>query len=259
MEVRMLGAHNLESRDARVSTLLVDGILALDAGALTSPLTSEEQLGVKAVLVTHHHYDHIKDLVLLCAAHQFENQKLDVYGLPSVYDALRAILQYPGNLYTDFLTRPAGDPTLRFHAIEPLKPLEVAGYDVLPVTVNHSVPAVGYQVRRGTGRSLFYTGDTGPGLDECWKQISPDVVIIECTGSNRFTALGRSTGHLTPALLGEELRAFHKLKGYLPHVVTTHHFPMPQEEADRKVELARLAQELGAAITHGYEGLEIEV
>jgi ribonuclease BN (tRNA processing enzyme) len=40
----------------------VDDVLALDAGGLTSSLALSEQLGLKAVLITHRHYDHVKVL-----------------------------------------------------------------------------------------------------------------------------------------------------------------------------------------------------
>ncbi len=39
MNIRVLGAHNTESRTTRYMSLLVDGILALDAGGLTSSLS----------------------------------------------------------------------------------------------------------------------------------------------------------------------------------------------------------------------------
>ena len=42
MELRILGSHNMESRDTRFETHLIDGILALDAGGLTRSLTFEE-------------------------------------------------------------------------------------------------------------------------------------------------------------------------------------------------------------------------
>ena len=65
MHVRILGAHNIETASTRLTALLVDGRLALDAGALTSTLTLAEQDEIRAVLLTHHHFDHARDLVTL--------------------------------------------------------------------------------------------------------------------------------------------------------------------------------------------------
>ena len=65
MNIRFLGAHNSESKDVRPACLLIDNVLAIDAGGLTSSLTFSEQLAIKALLVTHHHYDHIKDIPMM--------------------------------------------------------------------------------------------------------------------------------------------------------------------------------------------------
>jgi len=62
MELEILGAHNCESRDAKLTSLLIDGTVVIDAGSLTSSLSLEAQQRVKAILITHRHFDHIRDL-----------------------------------------------------------------------------------------------------------------------------------------------------------------------------------------------------
>lgn len=62
MRIRFLGAHNTETLTTRLSGLLVDQALALDAGSLTASLTLSQQLSLKGVLLTHQHYDHIRDI-----------------------------------------------------------------------------------------------------------------------------------------------------------------------------------------------------
>ena len=47
MDIKLLGTHNTESRDTRLVSLLIDGVLAIDAGALTSSLSFEDQLKLK--------------------------------------------------------------------------------------------------------------------------------------------------------------------------------------------------------------------
>ena len=65
MKIRVLGAHNCERQNFRMISLLVDGVLAIDAGALTSGLSLEEQKRIKALLLTHQHYDHVRDVPAL--------------------------------------------------------------------------------------------------------------------------------------------------------------------------------------------------
>lgn len=104
MKIRFLGAHNTETRDTRLSGLLVNGVLALDAGSLTSGLTLSEQLGIKAVLVTHQHYDHIKDLPLLGMNHFLNHSSFSVYCLAETGDVISKYLM-DGNLYSEFLKK----------------------------------------------------------------------------------------------------------------------------------------------------------
>jgi ribonuclease BN (tRNA processing enzyme) len=105
------------------------------------------------------------------------------------------------------------------------------------------------------GKSLFYSGDTGPGLDACWQHISPQLLIIEVSGINKAQDFLKSVGHLSPELLKEELLQFRQIKGYLPRVVVIHIPPQAEEEVKREVK--RVARELRARIDIGYEGMKI--
>lgn len=257
MKIRLLGAHLLEDKDNRLACCLIDGILAIDAGSLTSTLTSEEQLSIKALLLTHHHFDHIKDVLMLGATFYNNRAQCFIYSIQPVYDALKYLFNYHGAFYTNLIEIPAGKPALQFFPIEPLKPFHIEKYDIWAVPVNHSAPAIGFQITAPDGKKLFYTGDTGPGLEECWRHISPDLLIIENSASDRFIERAREVKHLSPTLLKEELKSFQKIRGYLPQVITTHMYPDINEDNERKAELEQISRELGVSITIGYEGMEI--
>ena len=104
---------------------------------------------------------------------------------------------------------------------------------------------------------VFYTGDTGPGLADCWECVSPQLLIIEVTASNRFEEFGRESGHLTPSLLKQELDDFQKLKGYLPQVITLHMSPGLEKEIE--AEIAAVAKDLNNPITLGHEGMQLHL
>ncbi|MFC2021474.1 MBL fold metallo-hydrolase [Chloroflexota bacterium] len=256
MNIKLLGAHNSESLDTRLSGLLIDDILVLDAGGLTSSLSQAAQKNLKAVLLTHRHYDHIRDVPALAMNFYLSGKTFHIYTTSSVLDILTNRL-FDGAIYSKFLERPAENPTVRVTVVEPYKTELIEGYTVLPVSVNHSVPSVGYQVTSPDGKVLFYTGDTGPGLNDCWEQVSPQLLITELTASNRFDEFGRESLHLTPNLLKQELISFREIKGYLPRVVTVHMSPGLEEEI--KAELAVVAGELNNQIEPGYEGMEISL
>jgi glyoxylase-like metal-dependent hydrolase (beta-lactamase superfamily II) len=67
VEIRILGAHLAEVKGARLTSILIDGAVVVDAGGLTSALSLPEQKKIETVLLTHHHFDHTRDLVTLAA------------------------------------------------------------------------------------------------------------------------------------------------------------------------------------------------
>ena len=256
MEIQILGAHQLELKGARLTSLLIDGTLAIDAGGLTSALSLPEQKKIKTVLLTHHHFDHSRDLVTLAAnAGYYWQGQLEVYALRYTLDIVTNCL-LDGKMYANFLEYPSKEkPTLILEAIEPYSRKTIAGYDVLAVPVKHSVPTVGYQITSSDGKSLFYTSDTTVGISDCWQHISPQLLITEVAGPNKYGDWLKKAGHLCAGFLKEELIQFRQLKGYLPRVIVIH-IGNPFEQ-EIKEEVARVAQELEADISLGYEDMKV--
>jgi len=256
MNIRFLGTHNCESASTKLTSLLIDDILAIDAGAISSSLSFEAQQKIKAILLTHHHYDHVRDIPALGMNLFLHRARTAVYSIPTVREVVIAHL-LDDEIYPNFHQRPPGKPILSFNIIEPLKPELIEGYSVLAVPVNHSVPAVGYQVTSPDGKIVFHTGDTGPGLASCWKHVSPQLLIIEVTASDRHKEEAAKSGHLSPSLLKEELISFREIKGYLPRVVAVHMNPALEKEI--AAEVAAVEREVDGSITMGYEGMELKL
>jgi ribonuclease BN (tRNA processing enzyme) len=256
MEINVLGAHNIESKDTGMVTLVIDDVLAIEAGALTSRLTLDAQLKLKGILLSHQHYDHIRDIPAIGINAMFSRKSLNVYGTQPVYDVLAAHF-LNGAVYPNFLEGPDGNPTIRFKVIEPGRDENAGGYNFLPIPVKHSQPTVGFMVTSPQGDKMFYTSDTGPGLEEVWKQVEPQMIIIEVTTSNRYEEAAIERKHLTPSLLGRELAVFRNIRGYIPRIFTVHMNPI--EEGQIAKELAETAAELKAEITPAREGMRIRV
>ncbi len=160
-------------------------------------------------------------------------------------------------LYPDFLEKPAGAPAIRFNVVEPGQAESIAGYNVLPVSVKHAVPTIGYEITSPDGKKVFITSDTGPGLEECWRQVSPDLLIIEVTAINSWEKFALQSGHLTTSLLKRELESLKTIKGSLPQIVTIHMNPLDEKEIKEEIGIAAAA--LNTDISLGYEGMIIEL
>jgi ribonuclease BN (tRNA processing enzyme) len=256
MKVRILGAHNIDSANVGCPAYVIDDILAVDAGSLTYRLTLEEQLNLKAIFLTHQHYDHTQSIPLLGMTLFIAKQTTEVYATEKVQTTLTTHM-LNGELYPDFSKLPKDKPIFHFNTIEPGKAVTVAGYNVLPVAVNHSVPTVGFHVTAFDGKSIFITSDTGPGLEECWKAVSPNLLLIETTVLNEGKEFARHVGHLTPALLQKELESFRDIKGYIPEVVLMHMNPLIEKEL--KAEIRQVEKALKIKIKFGREGMTLKI
>jgi phosphoribosyl 1,2-cyclic phosphodiesterase len=256
VEIRILGAHLAEVKGARLTSILIDNSLVVDAGGLTSALSLAEQKKIETILLTHHHFDHTRDLVTLAAnAGYYWRKQLTVWGLRYTLDIVADCL-LGGKMYTNFFEYPDKEkPTVVLEAIEPYSRKPIAGYEVLAIPVKHSAPTVGYQVTSSDGKVLFYTGDTTMGVSDCWQHISPKLLIVEVAGPDKYADWLKQAGHLCARLLKEELIQFRRLKGYLPRIVVIH-IGNPYEQEIKK-EVAQVAQELEADISLGYEDMKI--
>ncbi|ADJ26352.1 metallo-beta-lactamase family protein [Dehalogenimonas lykanthroporepellens BL-DC-9] len=258
MKIRFLGCHNVETSATGMSCLLVDDRLALDAGALTRNMSSSTMFSLEAILLTHGHFDHIRDLPSLGMNLYLAGKSIDVYGNQQTKENLTYCL-LNGTMYSRFLEKPAEAPTFRYHVIEPDTEFTVSEYEILTAATPHSQPSHGYQVTGADGKKLFYTGDTGPGLADCFQRVSPDLLVTEVTAPSRLTDFfaSKEGQHLTPELLKRELLEFRRLKGYLPEVACIHMSPSIEEEISG--EIAELAIELNARIYLAQEGMTVTV
>ncbi len=252
MELRVLGAHNMESLNTRMEAHLIDGVLALDAGGLTRSLTFEEQMGIRAVILSHRHFDHVRDILPLGLFIRDKDVTIDLYAIQDTADFISEKL-LDGSLYPDFLRTPGPEkPAFRLNVVDFYKEFDVLGYRVKAVPVPHAVPAAGFQIVSGDV-SLFYTGDAGRGVSDAWDHVSPTVLLTEVTFGNENEARALQAGHLTPKLLLETLTHFKAKHGRLPKVIVSHMSP-PWEAAVR-AELPAVAKELGLDLTISRSGM----
>ena len=264
MDVRILGAHNLPSRDTgknRItgcSSFLIDGTLALDAGSLASALSPEEQGRITAVLLTHRHFDHIRDMPSLALMTLDDPTTIDVYALQETLEGLHSHLM-DGDVYPDF-TRKITDapPKYRFQVIKPNEVFNVQGYEIRAVPQPHPVPSVGFIVKSSAGVCLAFTGDTGGELLPFFEDKgAPEVLFVDVTYPSRFESLARLTGHLTPALLREQIEEARKAGLKLPSIVAIHIHVPHMDEVVREV--AALAKEMKIDLVPGNEDMVVSV
>lgn len=257
MRLRVLGAHNLSSSETRYVSLVVDDVLALDAGCLTEALSFVEQSRLAAVFLSHSHYDHIRDIPALGLNLLRQATRTEVFCSEEVHDTLVADL-LNGDVYPRLHEVPFERPTLRFNRVEPNSRVTVGRHIVRPKLVNHVNNTLGFEVKDNDGRALFYTSDTGPLPDDFWSDVAPHLLVVEVTAPDSQTEFVRAAGHLSPSLLEEELVRFRKFHGRLPRILTVHMDPLLESNGTLGTELAGVAQRLNADIRMAHEGIELD-
>ena len=209
-----------------MTSFLVDGAVAVDAGAITRALSIEEQRAIRHVLITHTHMDHTATLPFLIEnIFGVNTEPVSIYCVKRVLAGVRRHL-FNNDTWPDFSRIPNHlYPTVAFEEIEPETPFVIEGLpsgplEVTAIPVNHIVPTVGLLLRQN-GRSLLYTSDTGP-TDRIWEfaNRTDDLValITECSFPNRLQEVADVSLHLSPATWAGELAKLHRdVKVYLYH------------------------------------------
>ncbi len=240
MKFRVLGSFGGDSPSCRMTSFLIDEVVAVDAGAITRALTIEEQRAIRHVLVTHTHMDHTASLPFLIENIFGSNSDpVFIYCTKRVLGGVRKHL-FNNDTWPDFSRIPNRlYPSVRFEAIVPFEPFfirDLAGGDleVTAIPVNHIVPTTGLLLRQGSSSTLF-TSDTGP-TEKIWEVANQTedlaAVITECSFPNRLQEVADVSLHLSPRTLAQELA---KLKRAVP--VYLYHFKPPYVE-ELRAELA---------------------
>lgn len=258
MQFRVLGGNQVESLDGRPTAFLIDDHIALDAGGLLGGLTIAQQDAIDALIITHYHYDHIRDLPFLALGAFDSGRRVEVHCTQPVKDVLSQHFLCPPIWPDLFKQLGSHAPSLHHKQVKPGAHFKVGEYEVLPVdNRHHTVPVTGYQFTTPEGKRLLYTGDTGPGIRDTWPLVDPDVMITEVTVPNALQGMAAQAGHLTPETLEAELIALRELKGRLPRIVVCH--INQRHEPTVRAELEQVARRLQAPIEVADEGMLIDL
>ena len=206
--MKVLGCSGGELPGHRTTCFLVDGKLAIDAGALTASLSLEQLLQVDDIVLTHSHFDHVKDVPLLSDLLVGRRKKpVRVHASTGCARTLRESV-FNDELWPDFTRIPTTQtPVIEVVPFDPEKPFRAGRYTVKPVPVDHPVESVGFVLSDGK-TSIAISGDTGP-TGRFWAKVNGEkrlkALLVELSFPNELQGLADVSGHLTPRTLEGEL------------------------------------------------------
>jgi ribonuclease BN (tRNA processing enzyme) len=211
VKLTVLGCHGGELPTCRTTCFLVDDVLALDAGALTSGLPLDDLCRVDDIILSHSHFDHVKDLPLLADLVVGRRDKpVTIHASREGAHNLRENM-FNGALWPDFTKIPTRkNPVLAIKSFRAGSAFTVGKYRVQTVPVSHPVESCGFVISSGKS-ALGMSGDTGP-TDKLWELLNGakhlKALLLETSFPNRLQKLADISGHLTPQTLERELGKF---------------------------------------------------
>jgi cAMP phosphodiesterase len=252
LKLRVLGCWGGELGERRTTCFLVDGRLALDAGALTASLSLDELLGVDDILLTHAHLDHVKDVPLLTDLVASRRARpVVVHGSARCVQTLRRHV-FNGRVWPDFTRIPsAARPALAVRPFQPRRPFRIGRYRVLPVPVAHQVECFGFVLSDGDV-AVAISGDTGPTVG-FWREVNAAAdlraLLVETSFPTRLQAVADVAGHLTPRTLVGELEKLERddIPIFLYHLKPAFEVELRRELATlrrRGVRILRMGDEI---------------
>jgi cAMP phosphodiesterase len=200
------------SQNQPLTTFILNGHIALDAGSLGFALAGQQLADVHDVILTHSHLDHVAGLPIAVAeVYPRLRQPIRVHATQDVIHALRTHL-FNGVLWPDFsqikLLTDAERPALEFVPVRHGQPFTIQSLRFTAVPVNHEVPTIGLIVEDPQADvTIIFTSDTCR-TDQIWREANrhPNLqaVFVDCSFPDELEELAIRSGHLTPRLVAEE-------------------------------------------------------
>ena len=221
MQLTFLGTGSAMPTGQRAQTGLLlrtgDDALLVDCGSgVLNALarTSVGYEGVDTVLLTHHHLDHVSDLLVLLKARWLAGETdLTVVGPPGTSDLVTDLLGVH-----DYM-QDRVDLTLR--DVEPAEtPVDLAGFAVDAMATRHSMPCHAYrfEARAEDGPPIVFSGDTEAFTDLVDFADGAAVLVHDCSFPDDVDV----SNHPTPESLGRALASSDADLGW---VYLTHLYP----------------------------------
>ncbi len=201
MKLTVLGSGNCELRRERSSPaylLEIDGrlfMLDLGQGAWRRFLdTGADPFRLEAVFISHHHLDHLADLLPLLFALRYDPgmaQNARVHLL--AHQELEPILHGLAEVLGRAVQPPEG--TFHPHFLSPGQDLELGGLRITTAPARHIATSLAFRLEH-QGRSLVYLGDSAydPGLVTLAR--GAGLLVAHCAASEE------NPKHLHPAAAG---------------------------------------------------------
>ncbi|MBI4585670.1 MAG: MBL fold metallo-hydrolase [Planctomycetes bacterium] len=204
LRIKIACSHPPASRGHLSTTFIINGEIAVDAGAIASGLALREQRRIRHVLLTHAHLDHLHELpqfldnVQTGGRSGLSIKPICLHGEAAALEPVSRHLF--GGLWPDVLRPAIGFASLAAFDLRKRPALSLGGFKIRPFRTVHRVPTVGFLFERTNG-SVAILADTGYReglLDHLLGAPRLRFLAMEISYPNRLERWALDHGHLTP-------------------------------------------------------------
>jgi cAMP phosphodiesterase len=215
VKVQLLPSTFDDNRQAsarqHLACFVLDDCVAIDAGSLAMSVNDTQRKGIRDIVLTHAHLDHIAGLPLFIDdLFATVTEPIRVHSTQAVIDVLERDV-FNWSVYPRFseLSNEFGK-IMEYRPFEPGSQFSVKHLTVREAAVNHKVPNSGFFVSDGS-TTVAFTGDTAE-MSVFWDVANATenilALMIECAFPNELADLAAISHHMTPEKLRNELMKF---------------------------------------------------
>jgi ribonuclease BN (tRNA processing enzyme) len=217
LKINILGCHGSDlyvrsgegGLHCRSVGFLINDQVMLDAGTGAFELDWDRQQRLMHIVCSHVHLDHVQALPALADNRAgTPGDPLTVASIEPVLAELKTHI-FNGRVFPELFSLPTpAAPSLQELTLVEEQQVSLSGLEFTPISVNHTVPTVGYVVRDDHA-SWVFSGDTHH-TERLWdvaKQ-TPNLkgAFIEASFPDEMHDFAALTKHLTPSLLMQEFK-----------------------------------------------------
>ena len=205
MKVKILGCSGGVSQGHDSTCLLLGDQVLLDAGTGARHLTAQECLGIKDIIVSHSHLDHVTSICFI-ADQDIEHRK-EATRIHSLHETAASLRRFIVNeIIWPEIEKVVinGVQMVEFHSLRTFEEREISGVKITPLPVNHAVPTLGFCIH-GEEHEMVFISDMINCSEEVWNWIRSrrnlKYFISEAAFPNHLEEIARISKHMTPLML----------------------------------------------------------
>jgi cAMP phosphodiesterase len=200
------------SHEQHLTCYLIDDFLAIDAGSLAISANDFQRQNVRDVIVTHPHLDHIATLpIFIDDLFETLREPIQIHATSEAIEVLEKHI-FNWDVYPRFsaLKNSFGN-LIEYVPINLRKEFSIGHLKIKAVPVNHVIPTIGLIISDGKS-TIGLSSDTCETV-EFWDCLNAenklDALFVESSFPNELHELAKTSFHLTPKELDNELKKLH--------------------------------------------------